>query len=242
MACWPECVIILFHVKCLIRWQFVLRAKGTCNKTWMRFQRFCAKLVFEAKRQRAAEWREPLGQLWTLVVSLLISTESFCPRWHCRPMVWPLDLRDLWRRVKKPHGRQRCHIQGRRKPHQDIRKARERWPKLHAEGHFMTRKWNPSVVRRDEVHREEASTFPSSKSWQGKVCIFHPAHVSRVQRAKTFSIFHLIILLPRIYPLIAHTQPHAPALETRSHGCALLQMCIVHLCHAGIFVKYMRSH
>lgn len=87
-------------------------------------------------------------------------------------------------------------------------KAHERWPKLHAEGPFMTRKLNPSTVRRDEVHWEEASTFPSSKSWQGKVCIFHPAHVSRVQRAKTFSIFHLIILLPRIYPLIAHTRSH----------------------------------
>lgn len=26
----------------------------------------------------------------------------------------PLDLSDLWRRVKRPRGRQRCHIQGRR--------------------------------------------------------------------------------------------------------------------------------
>lgn len=76
----------------LIRWQFVLWAEGTCNKTWTRFQRFCTKLVFEAKWQRAAKRREepssgPLGQRWTLAVSLLISTESFCPRWHCEPRV-----------------------------------------------------------------------------------------------------------------------------------------------------------
>lgn len=90
----------------------------------------------------------------------------------------------------------------------------------------MTRKWNLAAVRRDEERWEEASTFPSSESWQGKVCRFHPAHVLRARRAKSFSIFHLIILLPWIYPLMSYMRPRAPASETPSRRCASLQMCI----------------
>lgn len=53
----------------------------------------------------------------------------------------------------------------------------------------MTRKWNLAVVRRDEEHWEEASTFPSSESWQGKVCGFHPAHVSPSEKSQNLFNF-----------------------------------------------------
>lgn len=114
-----------------IRWRFVLQAEGTRNKMWTCFRRPDSKVIsgFAQSRclRRAAESCEvPSSAALDACGFVSYFYRELLSTLALQTKGGPPDLSDLWRRVKRPRGRQRCHIQGRRKPHQDIRKAGER--------------------------------------------------------------------------------------------------------------------